>query len=143
MSQSIYGGKKDSYAECIRGSRMKATPARVSLLAALANVHKPISIKEIGKRVTAFDQSTLYRALETLVLAKLVKKVTVGSAESLYETLIGRRHHHHIVCTSCGFMEDVDACAHIPSPKILASKGFTKITDHSLEFFGLCRRCAA
>lgn len=141
MANKTYTGKKNHYADYIRGVHEKATPVRVSILAALADVHKPISIKEIEKIVTGFNESTLYRTLETLVQARLVRKVILNPSESLYETNVERPHHHHIVCTSCGFVEDVDICTHIPSKKTLKSKGFAAITDHSLEFFGVCKKC--
>lgn len=121
----------------------KVTPARINVLAALDSFEKPVSIKHISQIVKDHNTSTLYRTLETLVAAGLVTKISVHPTESLYETNINRHHHHHITCTSCGTLEDIDVCAPLPSHKTLKTKGFSKITGHSLEFFGLCTTCTA
>lgn len=119
----------------------KVTPARTDILSALSYEHKPISIKDLQKRVTGHNTTTFYRTLETLVQIGLVKKIATTSGESLYETTIGRHHHHHITCTSCGLLEDVETCVPQPSPKVVKAKGFSRITDHTLEFFGICKTC--
>lgn len=132
---------KTDFAKHIRDAGEKATGARVAVLSALARFHEPISIKALGKSVKGHDTSTLYRTLETLVAAGLAKKVAIDPSEALYEATIGRPHHHHIVCTSCGLIEAVDVCAPLPSKKSLSAKGFSAITDHNLEFFGICSSC--
>lgn len=124
----------------LRG-KSKVTDARIDVLSTLSSIHKPISIKEIAKRVKGHNMTTFYRTLETLVKAGLVKKITINSEESLYETTIDRHHHHHISCTNCGLLEDIDVCVPSLSTKTLTQKGFATVTDHSLEFFGICKSC--
>lgn len=129
-----------SFAPHLKG-KGKITDARIDILSALSKVHKPISIKDLQKVIKGHNTTTFYRTLETLVTINLVKKIATTSGENLYETTIGRHHHHHITCTSCGLLEDVEICAPIPSQKILTEKGFGKVTDHTLEFFGVCKTC--
>ena len=74
----------------------KVTKARLSVLSALSHLEKPVSIKNLGKLIKDCDKTTLYRTLETMARIGLVTKVFVDSSEILYETSIGRRHHHHI-----------------------------------------------
>ena len=133
---------KKSYFELFLHGKGKVTEARIHVLSALSNVHKPLSIKAIAKLVKEHNISTFYRTLETLVKIGLVKKISINSGESLYETTIDRQHHHHITCTSCGLLEDIDICIKKPSHSEIAGKGFSSITDHSLEFFGICKTCA-
>lgn len=121
----------------------KVTKARLDVLVALSKTDRPISIKELSSFVKGYDLTTLYRTLETLVSIGLTKKVSLDPSESFYEITVGRPHHHHIVCTSCGHIEPVDICIKSPSKSTLVSKGFASITDHTLEFFGLCRKCTA
>ncbi len=149
-ADDVMQGRTDEeikFGTIVYAAKLKVTKARMHILEALSHFDRPISIKELSATPLLKEHNivTLYRTLETLATARLVRKVSFGAAgatESLYETNVGRPHHHHIVCTSCGMMEDIDACAHIPSPRTLAIKGFAKITDHSLEFFGLCKKCA-
>lgn len=126
---------------CTKGERV--TKARVRVLAALSKFDRPVPIKELAGSVKDHNLATIYRTLETLVSIRLVRKISIDPSESLYETTIGRPHHHHITCTSCGHIEPLDTCASEPSKATLRSKGFASVTDHSLEFFGLCKKCSA
>ncbi|MBI5134312.1 MAG: transcriptional repressor [Candidatus Taylorbacteria bacterium] len=130
----------DRYAAILREKGEKATKARIGLLVALERERFPISIKELGTKVKAPDPSTLYRSLKALAEKGLVREIMTDKKEARYEIAIGRAHHHHVVCTSCGLMKDVRVC---PEKAIApASLGFSKITGHTLEFFGICKSCA-
>jgi Fur family ferric uptake transcriptional regulator len=53
----------------------------------------------------------------------------------------GGTHHHHLTCTKCHRVVDIDAC--LPKEQIVAIErqtGFA-IEGHSLSLFGLCRAC--
>ena len=52
-----------------------------------------------GKRVS---RATLYRTLEHLRAAGLVKMHRFGPGQALYEHVYSRRHHDHMVCDRCG-----------------------------------------
>jgi len=137
----------------IWGCQLRATPARVNILKALSDAPKPLSINDILKKLkksrAANDFATVYRTVEKFAESGLVDRISlgvgggVGGGKSLYEMSLGRKHHHHAVCTSCGAIEDVTAC----KPKELNDlarrglKKFRHIQSHSLEFFGLCRKC--
>ncbi len=135
--------KKYNFKQVLHDVGEKATKARLSILEALSRETYPVSIKELAIKVKAPNQSTLYRTLETLVDKKIVKEIILDKALARYELSIGRKHHHHIVCTCCGFMEDIDACNKLEETKAAEhSKKFAEITGHSLEFFGTCSSCA-
>jgi Fe2+ or Zn2+ uptake regulation protein len=94
-------------------------------------------------------QSTTYRNLSVLEQAGVARRV-LGNDEysrfELSEELTGR-HHHHLVCLSCGVVEDFEA----PSPveqslaeamsKLPISTGFRPET-HRLDLIGTCATCA-
>ncbi len=126
--------------------RLKATPGRIALLRTLSLEKHPLTVLEIRKKIAALDRSSLFRILESLVKANLIHRINFGSADSLYEMTYGRKHHHHIICTTCGDIEDVESLEKCPVRKITEyvaseSKKFTVIHNHSLEFFGLCKKC--
>ena len=50
-------------------------------------------------------------------------------------------HHHHLVCTVCSMIIEIDDCLPPGFERALADRhGFRSIT-HKLEFFGVCARC--
>jgi Fe2+ or Zn2+ uptake regulation protein len=133
---------------------MRATPGRIALLRVLDSEPKPLTSAEIAKKLdeshiqnSSLSRSSLFRVLESLVKTGLIHRINLGSPDSSYEIDFGRKHHHHVICTKCGDLEDIEVIKDCPARKIeyLAlskSEKFDSITDHSLEFFGLCKKCA-
>lgn len=126
--------------------RLKATPGRIALLCMLSKEKHPLTVLEIRKKITDLDRSSLFRILESLVKARLIHRINFGSADSLYEMTYGRKHHHHIICNSCGDIEEVESLEKCPVQKVTEyvageSKKFRVIHNHSLEFFGVCKNC--
>ena len=126
------------------GAKMKVTKNRVSLVSALASRTEPITVSELKRTLAkSMDKVTIYRTLEQFVIAGLVARVDFQHDHAHYELAVGRKHHHHIICTECGASEDIDSChAQNLEKKVLReSNDFTTLTHHSLEFFGHCNHC--
>lgn len=129
--------------EILKSLKFKITPARVAILGILQETSLPLSVDEIFKKVKAKDVNnvTVYRTLESFKQKGLVKEVYLHKDFVSYE--LASHHHHHIVCDGCGDIEDVDLCfdAQVVSSLTRKSKKFSQIKDHSLEFFGTCKKC--
>jgi Fur family ferric uptake transcriptional regulator len=89
----------------------------------------------------AVGLATVYRTLDVLqeVGAASAQAQPHGESAFLYCPV---EHHHHAVCTECGQVDDVP-CASIARFEAALSRQlrFT-LTQHRLEFFGVCRSCA-
>lgn len=129
----------------LRAAGFKATPRRVALLEFVARGGKPLSVAAICAGLKgALNAVTAYRALETLCRAGITRRVDFRHGHAYYE-LADSGDHHHIVCTACDRVEDFSGC---DAPRIVRealrhSKGFTRVTGHSLELFGVCKACSA
>ncbi len=121
---------------------LKITSARLGLLDILKHAKKPLSIKDIAKKMARsnVDLVTLYRNVDSLKNLGAIKQINLKDKQSYYE-LAGGIHHHHLVCTNCGKMADVELPETSLNKTALKKHGFAKITDHSLEFFGICSKC--
>ena len=129
----------------LRAARLKVTPARQDVLRILGNARWPLSVRMIaGMLGPAADQVTAYRTLEVLAAAGIVRSVDLGHGHAHFELVAGREHHHHLVCESCGAIEDVASCGDrtLERAVLKRSKSFASIRTHALEFFGLCAKCA-
>lgn len=94
--------------EELRTAGSKATPGRVALLGVLEREHKPLTVKEMQNKLRTLNPVTLYRALEALVIAGLVRR---GFSErGAHFEYAGKPHHHHLVCTDCGFNKECQTC---------------------------------
>lgn len=129
--------------EQLKKHKLKATPARLRILSVLEETPRPLSIQSVREKLEdlKIDQATVYRTLNTFHMLGLVKTVDFQHGHSHYE-LTNRPHHHHLVCTNCGAVEDVQGCRVVPEDmQVLKRSGFASIEDHSLEFFGTCKKC--
>ncbi|MDD4989060.1 MAG: transcriptional repressor [Candidatus Pacebacteria bacterium] len=128
----------------LRDMGLKATPGRISLLEFLSKESKPLTVsaiqKKFGKKI---DTVTLYRTLEDFADKGIVRRVDFEHSHAHYEIVAGRKHHHHIICKKCEKVEDVDVCESegVERNVLQKVKDFSFITNHSLEFFGICNQC--
>lgn len=85
-------------------------------------------------------RATVFRAVDLLQRQGLVDRVSLADGSHRFR-MCGPSHHHHVTCTSCQRVVEVDAC--LP-PELLdsvsASTDFT-IDGHALELFGRCGDC--
>jgi Fe2+ or Zn2+ uptake regulation protein len=116
----------------------------MSILKSLKNSHHPVSVGELSRKLkNRVDTVTVYRALEDMADAGLVRRVDLQHPHAHYEYVDSTRHHHHLVCKMCGKVEDVESCEpkHLEERVLKKSKTFASIETHAMEFFGLCKEC--
>lgn len=127
---------------------MRYTPGRQAIVAALLEADGPMSAGELsGILAEEHPLSSIYRSLATLTDADIltVHLATKGLARyELSEWLVG--HHHHLVCTACGSVEDIDVSS--SDEKLLrdvvdtvASAASFTPSSHALEIDGTCAQC--
>lgn len=117
-----------------RGYRI--TRVRRELCTALQNAKAPLTIRDLARTVSA-DEASVYRFVRTLLTEDLAEEIVARGEKPRYA--VKGDHHHHVVCTGCGFTEHVP-CAYTPRvPKTLA--GFATVADHDLTFYGRCLSC--
>jgi len=130
-------------ADILRKNGLRATPHRLALLGSLATARSPKTAEELRDRLKKIDLVTVYRNMQSLVSAGLVREVRFKDTTVRYE-FADDAHHHHLVCTTCGLIDELPECdLYAIEKKVLAaSRAFTAINEHSLEFFGTCMACA-
>lgn len=123
---------------------LKATKPRELILAALGAERRPYNAQELFETLSKkhdIDLVTIYRTLASFEKAGLAKRVDLRQDAVAYE--LAGEHHHHIVCTECGTVEDFELCdMEAVTKKVVAkSKRFTAVREHTLELFGVCDSC--
>ena len=127
-----------------RGDR-KLTGPRQAILDVLQRQRRPLSIKEIFAALPAgdCDLATVYRSMHLLEGLHIVKRFDLGDGVARFELLTegDDGHHHHLVCTNCSDIVELQECFPEALEKNIASRSGFKDVTHKLEFFGLCPRC--
>lgn len=127
-----------------QGERL--TPVRRALLETLAKKAEPVSVPtlmaELKKRGHKANKTTFYRQLEALETLGVIRAIHLTERAVRYELVRSGDHHHHLVCTSCGKIQDTVFDGNISKyEKTIFKKMKFKVAWHALEFFGLCAAC--
>ncbi|HWG56528.1 MAG TPA: transcriptional repressor [Gaiellaceae bacterium] len=123
---------------------VRMTSQRRAVLQAVAAARGSFTVAELHERARAREPrlglATTYRTLDLLRQTGAVHALH-GGERPVY-VRCGPRHHHHLVCTSCGAVEDTDLCAAPPEAEVRRRHGFQP-SAHEVDIYGTCRRCAA
>ena len=88
------------------------------------------------------SHQAVYDVLRALTATGLVRRIQPTGSLARYEARVGD-NHHHVVCRSCGAIDDVD-CAVGAAPCLTAADGSGyQIDEAEVIWWGLCPRCAA
>lgn len=127
----------------VAGGR-RLTVQRRAVLRALADLGCAQGAEEIHARARRIYPRlglvTVYRTLEAFTEEGLVQPIFLGDGRARYELTEEGRHHHHLVCVSCGRIARLDECVLEPLARAVDRRGFA-VTAHHLELFGYCERC--
>lgn len=138
----------DAVAARLRTAGQRYTSGRRQLVELLADAERPETIPELLERAPSLAQSSAYRNLVVLEEASVAHRVVTSDERSRYELaedLMG--HHHHLICTSCGRVDDFTVSAQMERSlegaleRAVAGTGF-RAAAHRLDVIGTCESCA-
>jgi len=129
----------------LRRQSRKITSPRQAILEILRKHPHPLTSKEIFAVTPKgqCDLATIYRTLHLLEKMDLVRRFDFGDGAARFELVDegDNGHHHHLVCTRCTAVVEIEECVlHEIELRLAAAHDFTDVT-HKLEFFGICSRC--
>ena len=131
------------FSHILKAKGLKNTPTRKAILDVFPEDCKPINAEYIFVKLKKqnINLVTIYRNLDSFEQAGILKRLNLNKGSAYYE-LVGDHHHHHIVCTSCGMTEEFGAHdIENAINRISKSSSFNTIKTHSLELFGICKKC--
>lgn len=129
----------------LRRAGLRVTQGRVRVLAMLeehphadaATLHDALHRARYGTSI-----QSVHNVLGDLAEAGVIRRIEAAGSAARYDRR-AEDNHHHIVCTSCSAIADVD-CAVGHAPCLIPSDpaGFT-IASAEVTFRGLCGDCRA
>ena len=130
----------------LRTAGIRATPQRLMVLEVLheargGHLTADDVCRAVQERYPSFNRSTTYRVLELLSALGLVQQTRLGDAVAHFEAVDQPDRHHHLVCVSCGQVQNVpaDVLGEI-GVRLAARHGF-HIGTVDLMIQGECARC--
>lgn len=133
------------FRDLVRCAGLRVTPPRVAVLKAvhaLPHADTNSIIGGVRRELPEVSHQAVYDSLQVLTAAGLVRRIQPARSPARYDSRVGD-NHHHVVCRSCGVIEDVD-CAVGEAPCLTASddRGF-QIDEAEIIYWGLCAACSA
>lgn len=129
----------------LRSKSRKITGPRQGILDFLRQNRHPATIKEIFASLPKgdCDLATVYRSMHLLRGMGMVQRFDFGDGIARFELVDagGHAHHHHLVCTECARIIELDECFAAEFEHAIAVRNGFKAVTHKLEFFGICPDC--
>jgi Fur family transcriptional regulator, ferric uptake regulator len=118
---------------------VRPTRQRRAILAAIEAAPGVFTVAELQERIRedGVGAATVYRTVELLRESGSLRQLGAGTYVRCHPG-----HHHHLVCVSCGAVEETELCAAPPARELRRRYGF-RAEWHQFDVFGTCRRCAA
>ncbi len=132
-----------NYEEIIKKVGLRVTPSRLAVLRTLHALNCPIDVQQIEDHLQqqgqTADKVTIYRILEKYEQLGIVKTVFLKEDKLRYE--LNDEHHHHLVCNNCGSIQAIHGSWLEAAEKYIENQYKFAVSEHTLEFFGMCARC--
>jgi Fur family ferric uptake transcriptional regulator len=128
----------------LEGVGVRATRQRVVVLSELMGERDDVTAQQLHERLRARGErlglATVYRTLGLLAEEGVIDQLSHRPGELCYRWC-GQGHHHHLVCTSCHRVVELDDCELEPWLGRIAREHDFVTTGHRLEVSGLCPAC--
>jgi len=129
----------------ILGAGQRITPQRDLIAGVLEGADRPLSAQEICDAVEqvagGVGRATVFRALQSLHEADIVEHVTLPGNQAGYLLCATSGHHHHLVCRSCGQVQDVEEGEVGPFLGALEGRYGYHVDHASFTVYGTCPAC--
>ena len=132
--------------QSLKNMGLKATFPRLKILELFEKgTMRHMTAEDVYKMLLAENMdiglATVYRVLTQFEQAGLLERHFFESGKAVFEINRGK-HHDHLVCASCGRVEEFfDAEIEKRQSAVAAERGF-KIQDHALYIYGHCADCS-
>ena len=133
-----------STAELLRAQGVRVTSQRLEVLEELRREPDDVTAQMLWRRLrergSQTGLATVYRALSLLNEKGVIDALSHHGTELCYR-LCNDTHHHHMVCSSCHRVVEVEQCGLEPWLADVASRHDFVATEHKIEITGICSAC--
>lgn len=97
--------------------------------------------ESVRSQIGAISLQAVYDALATLTEKGIIRRIQPAGSPARYEDRVGD-DHHHLICRTCGRVDDVDAGGRPARPIAMPDSGY-EIDQTEVIYWGRCPACAA
>jgi Fe2+ or Zn2+ uptake regulation protein len=130
--------------ERLRERGLNVTAPRLAVLAAVEELGGHVDAGAVAaaarERLGSVSTPAVYDILNALTAAGLLRRIQPAGSPARYETRVGD-NHHHLVCRTCGAVEDVDCVVGSTPCLHVEGHGEFSVDEAEIIFWGECERC--
>ncbi len=129
----------------LRECELRVTEHRLAVLKAVASSKSAVTVQvlfDILRDKYMIDQATVYRNLSSLHEAGILRRLDFNHGHAHYELETGEPSHQ-LVCSKCETVEKIEGINidDVVKKMIKKSTKFKKTDSHTIEIYGLCKKC--
>lgn len=132
-----------SESDLLRNHGIPVTAQRIAVIRSVGRQPHATAdevVEGVKKDIGAISRQAVYNVLGLLSEKGLLNRVQPSGHPARYETRVGD-NHHHVVCRTCGHMEDVDcAVGYTPCLQAAEDHGYD-INEAEVIYWGICPKC--
>ena len=138
----------EKFQEFLATKGKRLTHERAVIVEEVFSSHQHFDADELASRLSGrrdgknVSRPTIYRTLNTLVEAGMLRRVARPNGREVYEHDYGYPQHDHFICRECGTLIEFhnEAISKVLE-EVAAEHGF-RMNEHRLEAYGLCGDCS-
>ncbi len=145
MVGAVSGATQTDLPALLAAAGVRGTRQRLEILEELARERDDVTAQALWSRLrdrrgSSVGLATVYRTLALLHEKGAIDALSHHGGELCYR-LCGEEHHHHLVCSSCHRVVEVEQCGLDDWLATVAARHGFVATDHEVEITGLCAAC--
>ncbi|MBW7996236.1 MAG: transcriptional repressor [Candidatus Glassbacteria bacterium] len=135
----------DQFIRFLRENGYLVTRQRKRIAEIIFNTPGHLSVEDIQnllrqKKISA-SIASIYRTLDVLIKSDLVVQHRFGKRFKRFEAVRLDQHHDHLICTSCGRVEEFKNNTIEDLQLRVAKEHNFEIANHKLDIYGRCKAC--
>jgi len=96
-------------------------------------------VHDARARRLGIGRATIFRALDLFTELSVLERLDLPTGEHAYVPCEPAGHHHHIVCSGCGRVTEIEEVG-LALEDVQRRTGW-QVDSHRLELYGRCPRC--
>jgi len=143
----LFHAEKGYYMDMVNSSlllkeyNLKVTPQRVAIVEELyKNGHMNVDdlYQNLLKKFPSISLATIYKNINAMVGKIFLNEVKIPESKSVYELI--KEDHSHLICSSCGKIEDIILDTSVIETALSSQSNF-KVETTEVIFSGVCSHC--
>ena len=142
VSETLLERDLKKFLDYLKQHRLKITNQRIELVRKILHVGGHFTVEDIiflfNKQEESISRASLYRVISLMLEAEILIEHHFNQNAKYYENARNYKHHDHLICLNCGYIEEFYNEQIEKLQEKVAHKNSFKLKSHSLNLYGEC-----